>query len=61
MSSARIYFMPFASKNPPEQVQEGLTRAGGFLRGEVGAAAAAAACAAAEFVFDDSIEQAAQL
>ncbi len=44
MKNARIYFVPFAaSKNPLEQVQEGLTRAGGFLRGEVGAGAWACA------------------
>ena len=36
MGVARVFFTPFASRNPAEEVQVGLTRAGGFLRGEVG-------------------------
>src|SRR4051794_28387379 len=36
MGAARVYFTPFASKNPPDQVRIGLTHAGAFLRGEVG-------------------------
>src|SRR5436853_7799871 len=36
MGVARVFFTPFASKNPAEHVREGLTRAGGFLRGEIG-------------------------
>jgi len=36
MGVARVFFHPFASKNPAEQVREGLTRAGGSLRGEIG-------------------------
>jgi ribosome-binding factor A len=35
-SSARIFFTPFASSNPPEQVRTGLTHAAGYLRGELG-------------------------
>jgi ribosome-binding factor A len=36
MGTARVYFTPFASLNPHEEVRIGLTHAGGFLRGEVG-------------------------
>jgi len=36
MGTARVYFTPFASINPHEEVRIGLTHAGGFLRGEVG-------------------------
>jgi ribosome-binding factor A len=35
-ATAKIFFTPFASLNPPEQVRVGLTRAAGFLRGELG-------------------------
>ena len=35
-ATARIFFTPFASRNPPEQVRTGLTHAAGFLRGELG-------------------------
>ena len=33
MGAARVYFTPFASINPHEEVRIGLTHAGGFLRG----------------------------
>ena len=46
MGSATIFFTPFASSSAHEQVQQGLTRAAGFLRGELGAAAGTAPCAA---------------
>src|SRR3569833_44724 len=36
MGVAKVLFTPFASRNPVDEVQVGLTRAGGFLRGEVG-------------------------
>src|SRR5579862_8484316 len=36
MGSARVFFTPFASQHPAEDVRVGLTHAGGFLRGEVG-------------------------
>ena len=38
MSTARIFFVPFASKHTPEEVTEGLNRASGFLRGAIGRA-----------------------
>jgi ribosome-binding factor A len=61
MSSARIYFTPFASKHSPEEVLEGLTRAGGFLRGEVGRRLGLRHAPKLEFEFDDSFEKAAKL
>jgi ribosome-binding factor A len=59
--SARVFFTPFASSNPPEQVREGLTRAAGFLRGELGRALSLRHAPRLEFVFDDSVEGAARL
>ena len=47
MSTARIFFVPFASKHTPEEVIEGLNRASGFLRGAARTRAVAAACAQA--------------
>jgi ribosome-binding factor A len=61
MSTARVFFTPFASKNSPESVQEGLTRAGGFLRGEVGRRLGLRHAPKLEFEFDDSFEKAAKL
>ena len=34
MSSAKIFFTPFASKNAPDDVREGLNSAAGFLRAQ---------------------------
>ena len=61
MKNARIYFVPFASKNPVEQVEEGLKRAGGFLRGEVARRLGLRYMPRLQFVFDESIERAARL
>jgi ribosome-binding factor A len=61
MSHARVYFTPFASKHSPEEVLEGLTRAGGFLRGEVGRRLGLRHAPKLEFEFDDSFEKAARL
>ena len=61
MKSARVYFVPFASRNPREQVQEGLTRAGGFLRAEVAKRLGLRYTPRLEFVFDESIDRAARL
>jgi ribosome-binding factor A len=61
MSAARIFFTPFASKNTPEAVKEGLTRASGFLRGEVGRRLGLRHAPKLEFEFDDSFEKAAKL
>jgi ribosome-binding factor A len=61
MSSAKIYFTPFASKNSPADVLEGLTRASGFLRGEAGRRLGLRHAPKLEFEYDDSFEKAAKL
>ena len=60
-SAAKIFFTPFASSNPPEQVRVGLTRAGGFLRGELGRRLGLRHAPRLEFVYDDTVEGAAHL
>src|SRR5687768_8727930 len=61
MSTARVFFTPFASKHSPEEVLEGLTRASGFLRGEVGRRLGLRHAPKLEFEFDDSFDKAAKL
>jgi ribosome-binding factor A len=60
-SAAKIFFTPFASSNPPEQVRVGLTHAGGFLRGELGRRLGLRHAPRLEFVYDDTVEGAAHL
>jgi ribosome-binding factor A len=61
MGAARVYFTPFASREAPEQVRQGLTHAASFLRGELGRRLGLRHAPRLEFVFDDSIEGAARL
>ena len=61
MGGARVYFTPFASLMPPEEVRIGLTHAGGFLRGEVGRRLHLRHAPKLEFVFDDTVDRAAHL
>ena len=61
MSAARIFFVPFGGKHSPEEVGEGLTRAAGFLRGEVGRALQLRHAPKLEFVYDQQIEHADKL
>ena len=61
MSTARIWFVPFGDQHAPEQVSEGLNRAAGFLRGEVGRALALRHAPRLEFVYDQQIEHADKL
>jgi ribosome-binding factor A len=61
MGVARVLYTPFASKHAPQEVQSGLTRAAGFLRGEVGRRLDLRHAPRLEFVFDDSAEKAARL
>jgi ribosome-binding factor A len=61
MGSAKVFFTPFASSSPHEQVQQGLTRAAGFLRGELGRRLGLRHAPRLQFVFDDSAEGAARL
>jgi ribosome-binding factor A len=61
MGLARVYFTPFASMNPHEQVRIGLTHAGGFLRGEVGRRLRLRHAPRLEFLFDDTADRASRL
>lgn len=61
MKAARIYYVPFANQNPPEQVRAGLLRASGFLRREAARKLGLRYMPRLEFVFDESIDRAARL
>jgi len=61
MGSALVFFIPFASLHPAEEVHAGLTRAAGFLRGELGRRLALRHAPRLEFVFDESVDDAARL
>jgi ribosome-binding factor A len=61
MGTARVYFTPFASKNPHEQVRIGLVHAGGFLRGEVGRRLRLRHAPRLDFIFDDTADKASKL
>src|ERR1043165_6989518 len=61
LSTARGYLLPFGDKPPPAEGGEGLTRAAGFLRGEVGRALALRHAPKLEFVYDQQIEHADKL
>ncbi|HEX4387248.1 MAG TPA: 30S ribosome-binding factor RbfA [Steroidobacteraceae bacterium] len=61
MGSARVFFTPFASSTPAEQVRQGLTHAAGFLRGELGRRLGLRHAPRLEFLFDDTVEGAAHL
>ena len=61
MSTARIWFVPFGAKHTPEEVGEGLNRAAGFLRGELGRALQLRHAPKLEFVYDQQIEHADKL
>jgi ribosome-binding factor A len=61
MGTARVFFTPFASSHPPHEVRTGLTRAAGFLRGELGRRLSLRHAPRLEFVFDESVEGAARL
>jgi ribosome-binding factor A len=61
MSTARIFFVPFGGKHSPEQVGEGLARAAGFLRGELGRALQLRHAPRLEFIYDQQIERADKL
>jgi ribosome-binding factor A len=61
LSTARIFFVPFGGQHRPEEVTEGLTRASGFLRGELGRALQLRHAPKLEFVYDQQIEHADKL
>jgi ribosome-binding factor A len=61
MSTARVFFVPFGDKHTPEEVGEGLNRASGFLRGELGRALQLRHAPRLEFQYDKQIETADKL
>jgi ribosome-binding factor A len=61
MSSAKVLFVPFGGTHPAEEVQAGLTRAAGFLRGEVGRRLSLRHAPRLEFAYDETPERADRL
>lgn len=61
LKTARVFFVPFASSHDAATVQAGLTRAAGFLRGEVGRRLGLRYAPRLEFLFDEHIEEADRL
>ncbi|HEV7139070.1 MAG TPA: 30S ribosome-binding factor RbfA [Steroidobacteraceae bacterium] len=61
MGVAKIFYAPFASTHSPEEVQSGLTRASGFLRGEAGRRLGLRHAPRLDFEFDDTAQKAAHL
>jgi ribosome-binding factor A len=61
MSVVRVMFVPFGTAHPPAEVAEGLNRAAGFLRGEVGRRLGLRHAPKLEFEFDETIERADRL
>ena len=61
LSVARVLFLPFGGRQEIAEVQEGLARAAGYLRGEVGRRLSLRHAPRLEFVFDESIERADRL
>lgn len=58
LSEARVYFVPFGAQHTSDEVLAGLTRAAGFLRGEVGRSLALRHAPRLTFVIDEQIEHA---
>ncbi|MDE2261394.1 MAG: 30S ribosome-binding factor RbfA [Gammaproteobacteria bacterium] len=61
MGAAKVFYSPFASRHSKEEVQAGLTRAAGFLRGEAGRRLELRHAPRLDFVLDDTAEKAARL
>jgi ribosome-binding factor A len=61
MATARVLFVPFGSAHDPREVAAGLTRAAGFLRGEVGRRLGLRHAPRLEFAYDESIEKGSRL
>jgi ribosome-binding factor A len=69
MGVAKVFYAPFVSSHPwgapslhpKEDVQSGLNRAAGFLRGEAGRRLGLRHAPRLDFVFDDTTEKAARL
>jgi ribosome-binding factor A len=61
MGVAKVFYAPFVSSHPQQEVQSGLDRAAGFLRGEAGRRLALRHAPRLDFVFDDTAQKAARL
>lgn len=61
LSLARVFFVPFGTAHTADEVMDGLARAAGFLRGEVGRRLGLRHAPRLEFRFDESIERGAAL
>ncbi|HXA92559.1 MAG TPA: 30S ribosome-binding factor RbfA [Steroidobacteraceae bacterium] len=61
LSTARVFFVPFASRHDPAEVGVGLTHAGGFLRGQLGRRLGLRHAPRLAFTFDDTLDKAARL
>jgi ribosome-binding factor A len=61
MGVAKVLFVPFGDRHDAAEVQEGLTRAAGFLRGEVGRRLGLRHAPRLDFEYDATIEQADRL
>jgi ribosome-binding factor A len=61
LGTARVFFVPFASRHDAAEVAAGLTHAGGFLRGEIGRRLGLRHAPRLSFVFDDSFDKAERL
>ena len=61
MGSARVMFVPFGDRHSSAEVTEGLRRAAGFLRGEVGRRLGLRHAPRLDFEYDESIARADRL
>ena len=61
MSTAKVYVLPFGGAEAPPQMLEGLARAAGFLRGEVGRRVGLRHAPRLEFAIDETFDRAAKL
>ena len=61
LSYARVFYVPFGGGEPGPDMQDGLAKAAGFLRGEVGRRASLRHAPRLEFILDDTFDRAARL
>ncbi len=61
LSTAKVYVLPFGGAAPPPEMLEGLARAAGFLRGEVGRRVGLRHAPRLEFAIDETFDRAAKL
>ncbi|HEX7417210.1 MAG TPA: 30S ribosome-binding factor RbfA [Steroidobacteraceae bacterium] len=61
LSEARIFFLPFGTAHAAADVQIGLRRASGFLRGEIGRALSLRHAPRLEFIIDEQFDRADKL